>query len=95
MWWLALSLFFLALWLVTWGLDRLFPLPLKQVQPARVIVAGRRQERVERLTRIALRHCADAGSKSPGRRAARCAARLTGRRGCYSTETTSLPVLPP
>ncbi|MEN4745230.1 peptidoglycan glycosyltransferase PbpC [Pantoea agglomerans] len=39
-WWLALPLFFLALWLATWGLDRLFPLPLKQVQPARVVVAS-------------------------------------------------------
>ncbi|THB82302.1 penicillin-binding protein 1C, partial [Pantoea allii] len=38
--WLALPLFFLALWLATWGLDRLFPLPLKEVQPARVIVAS-------------------------------------------------------
>ena len=38
--WLALPLFLLMLLLALWGLDRLSPLPLKQPQPARVVVAA-------------------------------------------------------
>ena len=37
--WLWPPLVFLALALALFGLDRLFPLPLREVQPARVVVA--------------------------------------------------------
>ena len=37
--WLWPPLVFLALALALYGLDRLFPLPLREVQPARVVVA--------------------------------------------------------